>query len=294
VTVSDGGHRGNSAQYSAFQAIDGNYDTYFATDDGVTTATLEVHLPKPSKIGGFILQEYIPLGQRVEGYAIECRVNGQWKEVFSGKTIGYKRIILEGHSTAPALAFNEGNIDVLKLKENGAEHGKVTFPVADAVRLKITSAKACPLINNFQIVGDIPETKWKAVAVPEIEGAGPASNAVDDNPNTLWHTHGSKGESGLPQSLVVDMLAVKTIRGFTYTPRQDGCLHGMVDRYDFAVSEDGKNWKKVSEGEFTGLRTDQRQRSVAFAPTKARFFRFTATHAVEKNVAAVAELGVIE
>ncbi len=152
--ASDAGHRGADAKYAASQAVDGDYDTYFTTDDGQTTATIEVALPKAQKIGGFILQEYIPLGQRVDGYTLECRVDGQWKPVFAGKKIGYKRIILDGHASAPALAFNEGNIDVLKLKDAPAPGGKLQLPVCDAVRLKITAAKACPLINTFQVIGE--------------------------------------------------------------------------------------------------------------------------------------------
>lgn len=126
----DEGHRGNSAKYGASKVIDGNYDTYFATNDNETKATIEISLAKKTKIDGFIFQEYIPLGQRIENYTIECRSNGKWIEVFSGKKIGYKRIILAGAASAKG----------------------IKFPEADAVRLKINDALACPLINNFQII----------------------------------------------------------------------------------------------------------------------------------------------
>ncbi|SDE10498.1 alpha-L-fucosidase [Niabella drilacis] len=124
------GYRGRSAVYAAGRVNDGKYDTYFATDDGVTTARIEIDLGKQTKIDGFILQEYIPLGQRVEDYTIECRSGGKWVEVFSGKKIGYKRIILSGRANAK----------------------DIRFPDADAVRLKINNALACPLINNFQVI----------------------------------------------------------------------------------------------------------------------------------------------
>lgn len=122
--------RGNNAKYAADKVSDNNYETYFATDDSVTTATIDLELGKPVKIDGFMLQEYIPLGQRVDEYSIECRVNGQWKPVFSGKKIGYKRIVLEGRVSAK----------------------DIKFPVADAVRLHISKAGAAPLINNFQVI----------------------------------------------------------------------------------------------------------------------------------------------
>ncbi len=112
---------------------DGNYETYFATDDAIRNAVIEVDLGSVKEIDGFIIQEFIPLGQRIDAYTIECRVDGSWIEVFSGKLIGYKRIILEGRASA---------IDI-------------KFPAADGVRLKVENALASPLISTFQVVGSI-------------------------------------------------------------------------------------------------------------------------------------------
>jgi alpha-L-fucosidase len=125
--------RGQSPTYAAAMVADGDYETYHATDDAVTTSTIEVDLGSVQEIDGFIIQEYIPLGQRIEAYSIECWVDGQWSEVFAGKTIGYKRIILEGYASTK----------------------DVSFPATNKVRLKIKSALACPLISTFQVVGKI-------------------------------------------------------------------------------------------------------------------------------------------
>jgi len=40
-----------------------------------------------------VLQENIALGQRVEAFKLEGKVNGRWEEISSGTTIGYKRIL---------------------------------------------------------------------------------------------------------------------------------------------------------------------------------------------------------
>ena len=95
------------------------------------TATIEIDPGEVQEVSGVVIQEYISLGQRVDGYAIECRVNGSWKEIVSGKKIGYKRIILEGRASAK----------------------DVEFPASDGVRLKIENALACPLISTFQVIG---------------------------------------------------------------------------------------------------------------------------------------------
>jgi alpha-L-fucosidase len=39
------------------------------------------------------LQEYIPLGQRIEAYTIEIFENNAWKNVYNGTSIGTKRLI---------------------------------------------------------------------------------------------------------------------------------------------------------------------------------------------------------
>jgi alpha-L-fucosidase len=131
VKVTASSFRGNANKFSPQMVNDGNYETYFATADSVRSAVIEVDLGSVQEIDGFIIQEFIPLGQRVDGYTIECRVDGKWKEVFSGKKIGYKRIILEGRASA----------------------SDIKFPAADGVRLKIENALACPLINTFSVIG---------------------------------------------------------------------------------------------------------------------------------------------
>jgi alpha-L-fucosidase len=131
VKVTGTAPRGGDPRFAPDRATDGDSDTYFAPEDDVRKATIEVKLPRPQKIDGFVMQEPIALGQRITGYRIECHADNQWTPVFSGRTIGYKRIILAGHSDA----------------------AKLRLPVADGVRLVITDSLACPLVSNFQIVG---------------------------------------------------------------------------------------------------------------------------------------------
>jgi alpha-L-fucosidase len=164
VKASGTAQRGNDARYAADKAVDGDNETYFAADDGATTAVIELSFDTPKKVNGFILREPIALGQRVTGYTIECRVAGQWKPVATGKTIGYKRIILEGHALTDNLKFKEGDINVnAMVKAKGrkavAPKVKVQFPVTDGVRLNIDQAQACPLISTFQVIGEVMPNK---------------------------------------------------------------------------------------------------------------------------------------
>ena len=75
---------------------DGQFDTYWATPDGVTTGTLEITLKKAQPLNRLMLSEYIPLGQRVRKFAVEYLDGKQWLPLKVGEattTIGYKRLL---------------------------------------------------------------------------------------------------------------------------------------------------------------------------------------------------------
>ena len=119
--------RGNLPEkYGPEKMLDGHYDTYFATDDDIRTVDIEFSLSGSKTFNRVVLQEYIPLGQRVESFDIQVRVNGAWKSWGDGAktTIGHKRIIL-GRSVT-----------------------------ADGVRVRIKSSLACPVLNGFGLYHD--------------------------------------------------------------------------------------------------------------------------------------------
>jgi alpha-L-fucosidase len=114
--------RGNSKSYAASNLLDGDKNTYWATNDEDNTASFTINLPEAKLVKYVLLQEYIPLGQRVKSFQVETEVDGQWKQIALSTTIGYKKIV--------------------KLQE----------PV-QAARLRVTilEAKACPLISNVEL-----------------------------------------------------------------------------------------------------------------------------------------------
>ena len=76
----------------AFNAVDGNSDTYWATDKDVTTASLVIDLGAPVSFNVSMVQEYIALGQRVEEYCLEAWDGQVWKQITKGTTIGHKKL----------------------------------------------------------------------------------------------------------------------------------------------------------------------------------------------------------
>lgn len=93
VLASSSRGSGKSDRYMAAHLIDGNPDTYWATDDHVIASYIELAWEHPQSIQYVILQEYLPLGQRIRSFSIEVMIDGSWTAIAEGTTIGYKRIL---------------------------------------------------------------------------------------------------------------------------------------------------------------------------------------------------------
>jgi alpha-L-fucosidase len=113
--------RGGDAAFGPDKAVDGDQETYWATDDGVVKASLEVDLGAPREFNVVRTEEYIKLGQRVSKYRIEADIDGQWKQIAEGSTIGHMKLDRFPAVTAPK------------------------------VRLTIEDARACPTIRAFGV-----------------------------------------------------------------------------------------------------------------------------------------------
>lgn len=93
--------------FGTAKLIDNNKQTYWATSDQVYTASLELDLKTPKTLDIISLQEYIPLGQRIEGFNVEIFENGGWKKIYEGETIGAKKLIkLETPVTSQKIKLN--------------------------------------------------------------------------------------------------------------------------------------------------------------------------------------------
>jgi alpha-L-fucosidase len=110
--------RGKVRRFRPENVIDGNRDTYWATDDSVTNAEIVLSFPRPVTFNIVRLREYLPLGQRVAGYVVEGLHDGQWQEFGKGASIGNCRLVRGGDLTV------------------------------DKVRVRISEAPVCPAISE--------------------------------------------------------------------------------------------------------------------------------------------------
>ena len=127
----------------------------------------------------------------------------------------------------------------------------------------------------------------------EVGDGTTGSKLVDGNSSTIWHTMYSVTVASYPHWVDFDCGEMKTIKGFTYLPRQDGGNNGDIKGYKVEVSTDGKTWSQpVAQGEFDN---SKKEKKVLLAhPQKARYLRFSALSSQNgQDFASGAEFGVL-
>ena len=118
--------RGGAKQFGPKNLVDGKPKTYWASDDSVTTPELVLEFKRPVTFNVVSLREFLPLGQRVEGFAVDSWQDGHWAQFAKGTSIGNHRLV----------------------------RGELV--TSDRVRLRITQAPVCPALSEFGLYAEPP------------------------------------------------------------------------------------------------------------------------------------------
>jgi len=152
-------------------------------------------------------------------------------------------------------------------------------------------------IESSRIFAGLMPIGWKVVSVDSQETAGAdnsAARAIDGDSSTIWHTRWN-ADQHQPHTITVNMGTTHRIAGFTYLPRQDGLLNGVVEKYRFETSVDGVTWTtNIADGSFANIQNNPSLQEVSFAPGNARYFRFTSLQAIwNSGWTSAAEISVL-
>lgn len=80
-----------------------DYNDYYISSKGMTADTITAGWNKDVRIGNIVIKENILCSQRIESFAVDILENGEFKEVYNGTVIGYKRIIPLGAVTTDCI-----------------------------------------------------------------------------------------------------------------------------------------------------------------------------------------------
>ncbi len=103
----------------------------------------------------------------------------------------------------------------------------------------------------------------------------PATNAVDGNTGTFWHTLWSGATP--PHQLTLELAKEEMVDGYYYLPRQDSATNGNITKYKIEVSTDGTNYASVAEGTWS---SNKDAKTAEFTPVQAKFVRLTVVEGV--------------
>jgi len=112
-------YRLNNDMFSPNNVVDNDPETYWATDDSITSAELTIDLKDKTDFDRILIQEPIKFGQRISKFEVQIYNQNNWKTVFEGTTIGYKRLI------------------------------RINPVSSSKIKLKIIEANNIPAISNF-------------------------------------------------------------------------------------------------------------------------------------------------
>ena len=159
----------------------------------------------------------------------------------------------------------------------------LTYATREGLLPGIKSETVVPLFVDKKL--------WKLVSCDSEHGGDKATNAFDDDVNTIWHTVYSGTVPKCPHEIVVDMGKTYRITAFQYQGRSDGS-NGRIRNYSLYFSNSPSRWgTPAAQGSFDN--TSDEQSVVLATPVEARYFRLIARSEVNGNAwTSAAELGI--
>lgn len=224
--------------------------------------------------------------------------------------VPYSEIFQEPLETPTILRNREGEVSI---RSNGPVHYTLNgsppdgnnatlyskpfkLPKGGIVKAVTLSKKNASRVSTARF--DIAKAKWTIESVTS-QNTGTKENAemaIDDNPDTIWHSKWQGGSDAFPHSITINFGEKLNLQGFTYLPRVDNAQGGVVDQYRVEVSPDGKRWATAAKGEFEDIKSDIAEQRVHFSKAYSgmKYLRFSSLHSIQDQAhTSAAELGVI-
>ncbi|ELC8436438.1 discoidin domain-containing protein [Clostridium perfringens] len=259
---------------------DGDLNSLWVSNNGQTPATTSIDLQKTENV------EFLELHFEKPGLRFQFKV-----EVEDAN--GNKETVLDMTSNKED---NEKSYKIPVGKDINKVHATIAgkadggqYPLAWAAiaEIKAMSKEAINKVEQASIA--LPQGNMKATATsehPDVGNEGLAKFAIDGKENTIWHTKYNPVDN-LPQSITLELGGSYEINKFTYLPRS-GAKNGNITKYELYVSEDGNDFRKISEGNWDDSGS---LKTLKFNSTKATHVKLVALEGVG-GFASAAELNV--
>ena len=291
--------------FGASNVTDGDWESYWATSDSVSTGSLTFNLPAGTSLNRIMIQEYIPLGQRVCAFNVEVQNEGKWSQVQISEdqtTVGYKRLLRFKATPAEALRINftesRGPLCINNVEaflaptlleqpvmtrnakneviiQKFSEEGDIYYTVDGTMPSAASSKYTAPFILDKKavvkaITYDSTTQKCGPVAIKAFDLTSDQYKVVNPKDEKTAVMFDGLGYTTyyLPQGkkeVTIQLASPQTLKGFIYTPNQSRDASGHISHYEFLV--DGK---KVAEGEFSNIKNNPIEQEIHFTPVRGQ------------------------
>ena len=95
------------------------------------------------------------------------------------------------------------------------------------------------------------------------------------------------------KDLVIDMGEEALFKGFSFLPDKK-TREGLILEYQLSVSKEGKNWEKISEGEFSNIENNPIRQTVETGINNGRYIKFSPVRLSEGKRGAIADFKILK
>ena len=163
--------------------------------------------------------------------------------------------------------LGEGPVEVSADGQNWREV-REPFAVEEATTLRV---RAAGFVGAISVEPPPAKLGWRASASDHEPGEGDPRHALDNDPDTIWHSRYNPSSTPPPHRLTVDLVRPTKLGRVTLTPRSDGS-NGRIRAYTVETSDDGATWSEAAKGE---LRDRGDAQTVRFPARTARYVQLT-------------------
>ena len=238
--------------FSVKNLTDGQFDTYWATPDGVKTATLDITFKGRQRLNRLMLQEYIPLGQRVKRFSVEYLDGKNWlplKVNEATTTIGYKRLL------------------------------RFKTITTNRLRIRFEEARGPLCINGlgaYYAPNALEKYDENGNRVSE-----DAERAQREASYSLPYEFVSVVNDMIINGFLMDFGQKVFLHSLHYKPAEEG----IISHYELYAGDEPDKLELIASGEFSNIRNNPIMQDIYFATTQARYLLLRPTGMVREGEA---------
>ncbi|MGR3810318.1 alpha-L-fucosidase [Jiulongibacter sp. NS-SX5] len=303
------------------EVLDDDFESFYMAEEGGNETEVIIEFTEAKTFNVVNIREYIPLGQRIWGWALDRFEDGEWVEFAKAESIGNRRLWKGPLQTTEKIRFRVTKAGAKPLISQISVHkeqvrlvapevkrdslGQLSFQSNGTVYYTLDGSE--PTKESTVFKGAFDFSGGGTVKAKTYDGSkaretltkkfgyspkkwsveeNEAKKAIDEDLGTAWQAIVGTKE------LIVDFGEELSVNTIDMVPPSSGNKEGMVLNYVYSGSLDGENWKVLSRGEFSNIFNNPVKQETKIEETSIRFLKLEALRTVGDQPMTIVEIGV--